>query len=69
MTDWPQEAHGIKVRRDKNGDPRLFTSVEDVRQPGVKRYRRMTQKEVENWIDSKTGETKVQPVDFDGIVP
>lgn len=51
---------------DRKG-PRLFTTRSESN--GVRTFRRMTEEEVQRWEDSKTGNTKVQPVAIDGKVP
>lgn len=71
-TKWPAEAHGVKIPRDAHGDPKLFTTVTSgviKLHDGVNMYRRMTKDEVQHWIDSKTGDTKVRPVQIDGKIP
>lgn len=68
MPDWPSKAHGIPIPLDRDGNPRLFTTVDSpVR--GVAVRRRMTEDEVEHWMESKTGETKVRPLKIEGNVP
>jgi hypothetical protein len=66
--DWPDEAHGIPIPLDNSGNPRLFV-LADRAVGGVKLYRRMTEDEVTNWVESKTGQTKVRPAEIDGEVP
>lgn len=68
LEEWPAEAHGIRIPLDSDGSPRLFTTVDSPVQ-GVGFRRRMTASEVEHWIESKTGDTKVRPLAIDGVVP
>lgn len=66
--DWPSEAHGVAIPLDGQGQPRLFTTVDSSVQ-GIALRRRMTSDEVQNWVESKTGTTKVRPLEIEGTVP
>jgi hypothetical protein len=71
MSEFPVEAHGITIPLDDEGNPRLFTAVDTLPdQPkGTTLYRRMTSDEVDNWVRSKSGGTRIRPAGLAGRVP
>lgn len=65
----PARAHGVPIRLDASGKPRLFTKGNRKLPGGVEVLRRMTEDEVDTWLKSKTGNTKIKPAPIEGRVP